>query len=120
MAYDETLARRIRDLLASKKGYTEKKMFGGIAFLHEGRMCCGVLRNELVARISAADYADALKKPQVRPMDFTGRPMKGYVYVASAGLRTARSLQAWLDQSAAFVKTLTAKKPARRRAVLKK
>ena len=114
MTCDEPLAQRVRTLLASRRGLTEKNMFGGIAFLLDGKMCCGVLHNDLVVRLSVADYADALKKPHVRPMDFTGRPMKGYVYVNAAGLRNTRSLQAWLDSSAAFVNTLPARKQRKR------
>lgn len=83
MAHDATLARRIRDLLTSKEGYTEKKMFGGIAFLHDGRMCCGVLRDALVARSSIADKQSPLRKttkrntntyPLVRPLEFPTHP----------------------------------------------
>lgn len=115
MAYDEKLAQRVRVLLSDNKGYSEKKMFGGIAFLLNGRMCCGVLQDDLVARISADEYAAALGKPHVRPMDFTGRPMKGYVYVGPQALRSTRSLQAWLDRSVAFVVTLPEKKKSRKR-----
>lgn len=114
MAYDETLAARIRALLAAKKGITEKKMFGGLAFLLGGRMCCGVLQDRLVARIGVDGYAAALRQPQVSPMDFTGRPMAGYVYVAAAALRTARDLQAWTDRCIAHADTLPAK-PAKKR-----
>jgi|GEM_PF-302782 len=110
MAYDEILAQRIRSGLAGEKGCAEKKMFGGIAFLINDKMCCGVQNEQLVARINPADYDQALKQPHVQPMDFTGRPMRGYVYVAPAALPTARSLQTWLDQCMAHVRTLPAKK----------
>ena len=94
MAYDEKLAQRVRALVGARKGFSEKKMFGGVAFLIDGKMCCGVLKDDLVARISVEDYEDALSKPHVRPMDFTGRPMRGYVYVEPAALRSTRSLEA--------------------------
>jgi TfoX/Sxy family transcriptional regulator of competence genes len=106
MAYDEKLAERMRALLEGKRGITEKKMFGGIAILCNGKMCCGVLKDDLVARVGADGYDKALAKPHVRPMDFTGRPMKGYVYVAPAALRDKRSLQRWLDVCLAHASTL--------------
>lgn len=106
MAYDEKLAQRVRSLIVKHKGMSEKKMFGGIAFLLFGKMCCGVLKDDLVVRIGFEDYERALNKPHVRPMDFTGQPMKGYVYVGPEAIRTARSLQAWLDKSIGFVTSL--------------
>lgn len=106
MAYDEKLAQRVRSLIVENKGISEKKMFGGIAFLLSGKMCCGVLKDDLVVRIGLEDYKCALSKPHVRPMDFTGRPMNGYVYVGQEGIRTARSLRAWLDKSIEFVTSL--------------
>lgn len=111
MAFDETLAQRVRSLLIGRSGYEERRMFGGIAFMLDGRMCCGVLKDELVARVSAADYADALKQPQVRPMDFTGRPMKGYLYIAAAAITDDGSLAPWIERCASFVTTLPAKTP---------
>ena len=81
MAYDEKLAQRIRPLLNRKRGVSERKMFGGIAFMLDGKMCCGVLNSDLVARLGADDCAAALRTPHVRPMDFTGRPLKGFLYV---------------------------------------
>ena len=77
-------------------------------------MCCGVLKDDLVARISVKDHEDALNKPHVRPMDFTGRPMRGYVYVEPAALRSTRSLEAWLEKAVAFTATLPAKKSKKR------
>lgn len=115
IAYDEKLAQRVRDQLTGQRGLTEKKMFGGLAFLLSGKMCCGVLNDDLVARVRADDHAAALKRPHTRPMDFTGRPMKGFVYVAPPALRTSRALQSWLDQSIAYVKSLPAKPAARKR-----
>jgi len=119
MAYDEDLAQRVRSLIAEKKGFSEKKMFGGIAFLLSGKMCCGVLKDDLVVRISLGDYERALNRLHVRPMDLTGRPMKGYAYVGSDAIRSARSLQAWLDKSIGFVTSLPektkTKKPSARK-----
>jgi TfoX/Sxy family transcriptional regulator of competence genes len=119
MAFDEALAARIRALLADRKGITEKKMFGGIAFLLGGRMCCGVLDSDLVARVSAEDQPALLRKPQVRPMDFTGRPLKGFLYVGPAAIRTAVSLGAWIERCVAFARSLPAK-PAKKRPAARK
>ena len=76
MAYDETLADRIRKVLAGDDRVTERKMFGGIAFMLNGNMACGIVKNELMARVGADAYDDALPKPHARPMQFTGSPMK--------------------------------------------
>ena len=97
MAYSEKLAQRIRVLLTGKRGIAARKMFGGIAFMLNGKMCCGVLNTDLVARVGREAYADALKKPHVRPMDFTGRPLTGYVYVGPAAMHDKRSLRRWVD-----------------------
>jgi len=109
VAYDEKLAGRIRALLEGKRGIVEKRMFGGIAFLLRGKMCCGVLNADLVARVGAEDYGKALKRRHVRPMDFTGRAIKGFVYVGPGGTNARRDLQRWLDQCLAF-----ASSPAKR------
>ncbi len=110
MAYDESLAQRIRDALAGHTGITEKKMFGGIAFLREGLMFVGVSDKSLMARIGPATYDEALRRQHVREMDFTGKPMKGYVFIGAAGLRTDQDLQYWLQQCEKFVATLPPKR----------
>lgn len=106
MAYDEKLADRIRKALAGRKGLTERKMFGGIAFMLRGNMCCGVVKNDLVVRIGPHRYNEALHKPHARPMDFTGRPLKGFVFVSHGGYRTDRALQKWLSAAMRFVSSL--------------
>jgi TfoX/Sxy family transcriptional regulator of competence genes len=105
-SYDRDLAERIRKALAGQRGVTEKEMFGGIAFLLRGRMFCGITNNTLMARIGPDRYEKALAKAHVRPMDFTGRPMKGYVFIDAQGLRTRRSLASWVGQCIDFVSTL--------------
>lgn len=125
MAYDEALAERIRMAVVALSGVTERKMFGGLAFLREGRMFCGIVQNDLAVRVGPDRYDEALGEKFVRPMDFTGRPMTGYVYVSPPGLRTDAALQAWVDAAARFVATLPpagagAKRPARRRALATK
>src|SRR5262245_28524745 len=82
MAYDEALAGRVRLALRGQPGIAERKMFGGVAFLRNGRMCCGVVGQDLVVRVIESDMEKALRERHVRPMDFTGRPMRGFVYVS--------------------------------------
>lgn len=89
-------------------------MFGGLAFLHGGRMCCGIVGGDLVVRVLAEEMEDALGRPHVRPMDFTGRPMRGFVYVSPAGCDTASTLRHWIDHGLRFVEDLKPKALARR------
>ena len=109
MAYDMALESRLRALLEGRKGVTAKKMFGGLAFMLDGKMLIGIIHDDLMVRINPEDEAAYLKKPHVRPMDFAGRPMKGYLYVAPEGIRTAKSLQAWIDRCVAWVDTIEKK-----------
>lgn len=95
MAYDEGLAQRIRQRL-SGPDVAERKMFGGLAFLVGGRMCCGVQDQDLMVRVPKDQHAQLLKEPHVRPMDFTGRSLAGFVYVSAAGMRSDATLQRWL------------------------
>lgn len=115
MAYDSDTADRIRQWFAGRTDVVERKMFGGLAFLVRGHMCCGVLGTTLVARVGPEQYAEALKKPHVRVMDFTGRPMTGLVTVAPDGFRSARALRAWIERCERFVRSLPPKKPTRRK-----
>jgi len=112
MAYDSKLAERIRAIAGGRKGVTEKEMFGGIAFLLDGKMFIGLAKNQLMVRVGPDRHDEALARPHVRPMDFTGRPMRGYVYVTPAGYANARALSAWIDWSTAFVRTVN--KPPRK------
>lgn len=109
MAYDEGLADRIRDALAGERGLVEKKMFGGICFMLRGHMCVGVVKSDLMVRVGPDTYDDALSQPHARPMDFTGKPMKGMVYVATDGVDDEEALEAWLARAKAFVATLPPK-----------
>lgn len=110
MAYDEQLAQRIRTALAGNQGITEKKMFGGVAFLRNGLMFVGVSDDALMARVGKEAYADSLNRAHVREMDFTGRPMPGYVFVDAPALRTAKQLRIWLERCERFVATLPPKR----------
>ena len=109
MAYDERLAERIRRALAVREGLSEKKMFGGIAFMLNGNMCAGVVSDQLMVRVGPERHEEALARPHARPMDFTGRPMKGMVYVGPEGYRSDADLAAWVSQGAQFAATLPPK-----------
>ena len=109
MAYDEKIAGRVSKVFSEHKGVQEKKMFGGIAFMLRDYMCVGVVDDLLMVRVGPEKYEDALSEAHVRPMDFTGKPMKGYVYVEPAGFKTEESLREWVDRGIEFVKTLPAK-----------
>jgi TfoX/Sxy family transcriptional regulator of competence genes len=113
MAYDERLVERLRDVLAKRRNVTEKKMFGGVAFLLDGKMFVGVNDGDLMVRVGPDDYERALARPHARPMDFTGRPLTGYVYVGAAGYRGA-GLARWANQAADFVATVPATKKKKR------
>ncbi|MGE0310069.1 MAG: TfoX/Sxy family protein [Lautropia sp.] len=106
MAYDESLAHRIRTLLSDDAAVSEKKMFGGLAFLHRGLMFVGVSGDKLMARVGKPQYRDSLARAHVREMDFTGRPMQGYVYVEPPGIATDLELGFWLQRCRTFVQTL--------------
>jgi TfoX/Sxy family transcriptional regulator of competence genes len=109
MAYDETLADRIRAVLAERDDVSERKMFGGIAFMAGGHMCCGVGGEDLMVRLGEDGADAALDEPGARPMDFTGRPMKGYAFVDPAGTATDAALRDWVTRTLAFVATLPPK-----------
>ena len=108
MAYDQALADRIRQAIGPRADVTEKAMFGGIAFLRDGKMFCGIVKDDLMVRVGPERYVEALARPHVRPMDFTSRPMVGYVFVAPSGTRTVKAVAAWADRGAAFVATVPA------------
>jgi hypothetical protein len=110
MAYDEDLANRLRELLADEDGITEKKMFGGLAFLLHGHMSVSASRDGgLLARIDPAGTDAALARPHVRLMEMGGRTMDGWIRVAPEGVKTKRQLAAWVKRSVAFAKTLPPK-----------
>jgi len=109
MAYDEHLADRISNILHNKHVlYIEKKMMGGLTFMINDKMCVGIVKNELMARIGRENQEDALKKPGCRPMDFTGKPMKGYVFLEPRAFDLDSALEYWIDLALEFNKTLKA------------
>jgi TfoX/Sxy family transcriptional regulator of competence genes len=109
MAYDERLAERVRAVVAERDDVNEKPMFGGLCLLAHGNMFAGVQSDTLMLRVGADGYEDALGRPHAREMDFSGRPMRGYVYVDPPGISTEAQLREWVDLSLAFVDTLPAK-----------
>ncbi len=115
MAYNEALANRIREALARERGVDEIKMMGGLCFMIGGHMALGIVGEELVIRVGPDGYERALGREHTRKMDFTGRSMKGFVFVEPAGIRTKRSLASWVAPAAAFAKSLPPRpaKPSR-------
>lgn len=108
MAYDEALADRMRPLLLTRPGVIEKNMFGGIGFMMNGNMCCGIWHDLLVIRVGVDQATAALKKPHVRPMDITGKPMKGWLFVEPKGYAKDQLL-GWIEQAFAFASGLKRK-----------
>jgi TfoX/Sxy family transcriptional regulator of competence genes len=109
MTYDEALADRVREVLAPRADLTERKMFGGIAFMIGGNMAVGVIDDDLMVRLDPADAEKALAEPGARPMDFTGRPMKGMVFVGAVRTESDEDLAGWVDAGAGFAASLPPK-----------
>jgi len=110
MPYSESLAERVRHILAGRRGVAEKKMFGGIGLLLGGNMCVGIWKTSLIARLGPEQAAEALKQPCVREFDITGRPMKGWVMIDAEAVETDKQLAGWVEQAVVFVGQLPAKK----------
>jgi TfoX/Sxy family transcriptional regulator of competence genes len=108
MAYDEALAERVRTLLAAEDGLSERKMFGGLAFMLHRNMACGIVKDELMLRLGPEGADRALDEPHVRAMDFTGRPMTGMVFVAPAGLE-GDALGGWVARAVGYARALPPK-----------
>ena len=109
MAYDEGAAERLRGIFDDQPDVIEKKMFGGIAFMHAGNMCCGIIDDLLMARVGPDAYPGALTRPYAREMDFTGKSMKGFVYIDPAGFAEDDQLREWVSLCQAFTASLPAK-----------
>jgi TfoX/Sxy family transcriptional regulator of competence genes len=109
MAYDETLADRIRELLSARAEVSERKMFGGIAFMVAGNMACGVLAEDLIVRLGDEEARKALEEDGVRPFDFTGRPMKTTVYVSPERTTEDAGLAEWVEAGADYAASLPPK-----------
>ncbi|MBL8021057.1 MAG: TfoX/Sxy family protein [Leptospirales bacterium] len=110
MPYDEKLATRVRSLLPDK-GVEEKKMMGGLTFMLNGKMCVGILKDEIMVRLDPELYRSALERKGCREMNFTGKPMKGFVFVGSEGISAKKDLEYWLGLAVSFNKKA---KPSRK------
>ena len=109
MAYDEPLAERVRKRIAKKPGYMERKMFGGVCFLINGNMCTGAWNGSLVVRLDKEMHEQTQAEPHTRPMNITGKVMKGWALVEPAGIESDDDLKAWVRRAAAFAASLPAK-----------
>jgi len=109
MAYDESLAKRIDEIVKGKTRFTRKEMFGGVGYLFNGNMCVGVYKNDLIIRYDPKITDNIVTDKNVRPFDITGRPMKGWSLVSSEGVKGA-GLKKWFDLSLTFAKSLPPKK----------
>ena len=112
MAYDRVLTERIRKAIGRREGVSEKQMFGGIGFLVNGNMCCGVHRTELMVRLDPKTTETALGQAHTRVFDLTGRPMRGWILVASEGLATDDDVALWVDRGFQFAQSLPRKRDA--------
>ena len=110
MACNERLAERIRDYFKRRKGVEERRMFGGLCFMLNGHMCCGIEKDRLMVRVMPDRYEMFLSKPHAREMDFTGKPLKGFLFISEAGYRTASGLASWLDEVVECAKSKPLKK----------
>ena len=109
MAASKLLVERIRHVLSRRRGITEKKMFGGVCFLLNRNMLVAVWNDSLIARLGVERAEIALTEPDIREMDLTGRPMKGWIIVGQDGIDSDQQLTRWIDLSLTFVRTLPAK-----------
>lgn len=111
MSYDEGLAERIRELFQDRADVEEKKMFGGLCFMVSNHMCCGIVNETLMARVGPDNYEKCLAKKHASEMDFTGKAMKGMVYVSPQGFESDLNLAKWVSICTGFVESLPPKKP---------
>lgn len=109
MAYDEGVAQRVREVLETRPGVVERRFFGGLAFMLNGHVCVVVVGHELTVRVGARQYAECLKLPHARPMDFTGKPLTGFLYVGEKGFESDADLFAWIERAVTFVSGLPPK-----------
>ena len=109
MAFNQKLAQRVREILQDQKGVTERKMFGGLAFMVKGNMCCGVEKDQLMLRVGPEKYEVLLTNKYAKVMDFTGRPLKGFLYIVPEGIKTKPTLTKWIHEALDFVQTLPRK-----------
>ncbi len=109
MAYDEQLADRVRTALGDRPELSERKMFGGIAFMLAGKMAIGVAGSDLIVRLNPEEHERALDEPGVRTFDMTGRPMAGWLLVSRDATASDEALHVWVERGAGFASSLPAK-----------
>jgi TfoX/Sxy family transcriptional regulator of competence genes len=109
MPIDENLVIRIRKILAKVDGVSEKKMFGGLCFLVNGNMALGLVKDDLMVRVGPDSYEKLLAQTYVRKMDFTGKPLKGFLYVAAKGTDSGKDLKKWVSKGIEFAMSLPSK-----------
>ena len=109
MPYDPELAQRLHGVLKGRRGFEQKKMFGGIGWMLNGNMCVGVYKEWLITRVGEDAGAKLFKEKHAKPMDITGKPMKGWVMVEPTGVASAEELRDWIARCIAFVRTLPTK-----------
>jgi len=109
MAFDEGLAERIRMVLGGQPGLVEKKMFGGVGFMLQGNMACGVNKDDLIVRVGPERYEEAVIRPHTKDFDMTGRPMKGWVVVTPPGYENDEDLESWVGEGVNFALSLPPK-----------
>jgi TfoX/Sxy family transcriptional regulator of competence genes len=117
MAYNESLAQRLKALIETDRKLQEKKMFGGIAFLLNGNMCCGVHGDEVILRVDPEKYEMLLSRPNVREFDMTGRPIKGWLMLERAGWSKSKALGFWIEEAVGYAAGLKRKKRSPKRRV---
>ena len=110
MPYDLDTADRVRKMMKRRRGYSERNMFGGICFMIDGHMCCGVINKDLMLRLNQELTQAGLADPHTREMDFTGKPMKSILYVEAQGIESDEQLKSWVDRAVTFTRTLPPKK----------
>jgi TfoX/Sxy family transcriptional regulator of competence genes len=109
VAYSEDLAERVREALDGRPGVSERKMFGGVAWMVNGNMACGIIGEDLMVRLEREDAERAKAEEHVGPMEFTGRPMRGFVLVEAAAVATAAELGRWVEAGVDFAESLPPK-----------
>jgi hypothetical protein len=116
MAFDATLARRVRKHFDNRRDFVEKHMFGGVCFMIRGRMCCGIIDSSLMVRLDPDEADRVADEPHVRPMDFTGKPMRGYLFVDAEGIESPKTLKSWVDRCVTHIETMPVQTPKPRKA----
>ena len=114
MAYNEHLANRVREKMAELPNVYEKEMMGGLTFMYHNKMCVGIIQDELMCRLDPDIYEASLEKPGCRPMDFTGRPMKGWVIIDETGMAAQKDFEYWIGLALVFNAKAKASKKKKR------